>query len=91
MKLREDVIQGRQANSTINMESLSHNQTAPQKPQTTSEKYEWEKHSSKSGNNAKCTARNVINKMGFRGKGLGKKENGIEEALTTKNVSATLG
>ena len=45
----------------------------------TPKKFEWENHSS-------GAAREVMNKMGYKGsKGLGKNENGIEEALTLEN------
>ena len=86
MKLRDDVIQDRHVNSTISEQHQSNNESTD----ATSEKYEWEKHSSKIAQDTNCTARNVINKMGFSGKGLGKKENGIEEALTAESIGGNI-
>ena len=41
--------------------------------------YPWEEHSS-------GMARNTIERMGYKGKGLGKNENGIGEAITVDNI-----
>ena len=46
-----------------------------------SERFKWEKHSS-------GVASRILNKMGFSGKGLGKKENGITEPITTNTIGA---
>ena len=42
-------------------------------------KYEWLKYSS-------GQASKIINKMGYKGKGLGKNEDGIEEAIQVNNT-----
>ena len=52
-------------------------------PTATGKKYKWEDHSS-------GAARKVVNKMGYGGKGLGKNENGIEDALTADSVGGNL-
>lgn len=44
-----------------------------------SERYQWEKHSS-------GVASRILDKMGYKGKGLGKEENGITEAITTDKL-----
>ena len=43
-------------------------------------RYAWEKHST-------GVASRILNKMGYKGKGLGKTENGITEALTNENLA----
>ena len=48
--------------------------------ETSTKRYKWEDHSA-------GKERIIINKMGFKGKGLGKDENGIEEALTVNDLS----
>ena len=48
-----------------------------------SRRFEWEDSSS-------GAARNAVKKMGYKGKGLGKREDGIEDALTHEDVNVDL-
>ena len=76
-------------NEAVNEKSLHstilEEQTSPmvKAPTATGKKYKWEDHSS-------GAARKVVNKMGYGGKGLGKNENGIEDALTADSVGGNL-
>ena len=76
--LQDAVLEKGSLNSTI-IEDKNNPQNADINPCTTKEKYKWEKSSS-------GAARKAVNFMGYRGKGLGKNESGIEEALTAESI-----
>ena len=78
--LKDAVSENKSLHSTIIEEDTSSDVKAPT---STAETYKWEKHSS-------GAARKAVNKMGYGGKGLGKNENGIQDALTAENIGGNL-
>ena len=62
------------------LRKFKHEEFLEKNPNWNRKKFKWEEHSS-------GAARKVIERMGYKGKGLGKNEDGIEEAITVHNTT----
>ena len=82
-ELRKLVIEGNAINSTPTKNQNSESDDENNDSSNSTRRFEWEDHST-------GTARNVINKMGYKGKGLGKREDGIEDAITVEDFTPEL-
>ena len=65
------------ASSNVDMNDFYYSNISSRNISIPSERFAWEKHSS-------GVATKIMNKMGYKGKGLGKRENGITETIKIK-------